>query len=393
MQTLLPSARAFACQSGYYRFDALASFGGDVQRMLAGGGRFDLVVGANEERLSAPDLQQTLDLLGSHVPADASFTLVGACNGLFHPKAYYVELVDGSRHAAVGSANFTIQGTGHHVEACVLLDDGVDDPSVLDAVRDAILAWRGRAAAGAAGARRVTERYIRQLEAERIIDPVSAPPGGGGSSGGRSSFPPLSRIQGAPGPRRKARRARRSAPGAHLRGAPEAFPSGVVGIVKRLSPRNDVKGFRPDRGTPYISLTTSHELANRLPMSPFGKNSEPRLDLALEARLYEAAKDVVGSGTDTTNITFVGTGATRSGHPDLRFNIHHTVVAGLQYVASRRGLAIPRGGDFMAVEFLEEGRLARLTFVSTDPLRGVLRQFLKRGRGWGWLPAGIVPDW
>jgi hypothetical protein len=400
LATLLPSATAFACQSGYYRFDAMDNFASSIEQLLTTGGTFDLVIGANEERLSAPDLESTLDLVGPHIPASASFTLVGASNGLFHPKTYYIERTDGSRHAAVGSANLTRSGIGHNVEACILLDDSVDDPATLDAARDAIIAWREKAAAGANDARPVTPAYIRELTAERIIEPIPVKRPATGTQStktGKSSFPALKRIAGIPAPR--SRRAARpvaspGAPGITLLGAPVPFPPGIVGIVKRLSPSTDVKGFSMAPGTPYIALPpTPAELVSRLPLRPYGKNQEPRLDLVVEARLLEAPKDVVTSGSDTTNITYVGMGQPQKSNVDLRLNVQHTIMNGLKYVASQHGLAVPAGGDFVAIEFLENGRLARLTFVTSQPLLGALQAALKPGRSWGWLSAGVVPLW
>jgi hypothetical protein len=99
------------------------------------------------------------------------------------------------------------------------------------------------------------------------------------------------------------------------------------------------------------------------------------------------------SATDATNITHVGMGTTRRSKVDLRFNVLSTVFAGLRYVVAQHGLRLPQGEDFVAIEFLEDGRLARLTFVSSDPMRETLRQLLHRRRSWGWLPAGIVPGW
>ena len=317
----LPAATAFAGQSGYYRFDALDWFTADIKRMLAGGGRFDLVVGANEERLSAPDLESTLELLGAHIPENASFTLVGARDGLFHPKSYYIELANGSRHAAVGSANFTGPGITHNVEACILLDDQGDDPAALDAIRDAILFWRVKAAAGAKDARPVTPTFIRELEAERIIEPIPVrqTSASGRSTTGKSSFPALKRIAGVPAPRPRQRRPPRASvikPSIRLRGAAASFPSSVVGIAKRLSASTDVKGFTSALGTPYIALPANEsDLAGRLPMRRYGKNGEPRLDLVIEARLLQAVKEVVTSGTDTTNVTYVGMGNIRKEPP------------------------------------------------------------------------------
>ncbi len=399
LATLLPSARSFACQSGYYRFDALDWFGSGIERILENGGTVDLVVGANEERLSAPDLESTLELLGSHLPSTASLTLVGARDGLFHPKCYYVELADGRRHAAIGSANFTGPGIAHNIEACVLLDDAVDDPGALEEVRSAILAWRERAAAGAADARAVTPQYIRELEAERIIDPVTPRQrsvGARSSTTGRSSFPALGRIAGTP--KRRAAKApsppKPSSTGTRLRDARAAFPPGVIGIAKRLSARTDVKGFTSSLGTPYIALPANEsDLAARLPMKPYGKNGEPRLDLVIEARLLDAAKDVVSSGNDTTNITYVGMGNVRKSNIDLRLNVQHTVMNGLRYVASQGGLVIPKGGDFVTIEFLHGGRMARLSFVTDQPTIAKLTTTLQPGRSWGWLDEGALPPW
>ncbi len=400
LANLLPSATAFACQSGYYRFDALDNFASSIEKLLSSGGRFDLVIGANEERLSAPDLESTLELVGLYIPTAASFTLVGASNGLFHPKTYYIELTDGSRHAAVGSANLTGSGIGHNVEACILLDDSVDDPATLDAARAAILAWRERASAGAKDARPVTPEYIRELTAERIIEPISVerpPTGTRTTKTGKSSFPALKRIAGIPAPRSRRTAptiASPGAPGVTLPGATVSFPPGVVGIVKRLSANTDIKGFTAAPGTPYIALPpNASELAPRLPLKPYGRNGEPRLDLVIEARLLEAPKDVVTSGKDTTNITYVGMGQPQKSKVDLRLNVQHTVMNGLKYVASQRGLAVPKGGEFVAIEFLENGGLARLTFVTSQPVLGALQAALKPGHSWGWLKAGVLPIW
>lgn len=396
LRPLLSSATTFACQSGYYRYDALAPFEVDIRNMLDQGGRFDLVIGANEDRLSAPDLEQTLSMLSAHMSGGASFTLVGAKNALFHPKTYYLELASGVRHAAIGSGNLTIPGIGHHIEACLLLDDSVDDPATLDAVRDAILAWPLKAAAGAGDARPITDQYIRDLQAERIIDPAPVPVSGSrsrsGTTTGQSSFPAIQSIPGVP-QRRGAPRPRATPAPGHLPGATAAFPVGVVGVAKRLS-RTDVKGFVGGAGTPYIALPPSTtDLADKLPMRPYGTHGEPRLDVVIEARLNTAPADVVFSGTDPANITHVGMGTTHGSNVDLRFNIQHGVVAGLVYVATLRGVALPHEGDVVAIEFLNGAREIRMTYATADPLKSTLLGRLIAGRSWGWLPTGVVPVW
>jgi hypothetical protein len=128
-------------------------------------------------------------------------------------------------------------------------------------------------------------------------------------------------------------------------------------------------------------------------MKPYGKNGEPRLDLVIEARFLEAVKDIVTSGTDTTNVTYVGMGYIQKSHIDLRLNVQHTVMDGLRYVASQHGFALPKGGDFVAIEFLENGHLAHLTFVSSEPLLRPLQEALNPGRSWGWLKEGVLPAW
>jgi len=390
----LPKATKFACQSGYYRYDALAPFAPDVRRMLKAGGTLDLVVGANESRLSATDLEETLALLEPW-SGQVSFTLVGARDGLFHPKTYYVEVSGGERAAAVGSANFTVPGTGHHVEACLLLNDADDDPAILDAIRDAVLSWPARASTGGDEAQSVTLELIQDLAAERAIDPVPPPPPRdprGQGAGTRGSFPALPRIPGAP--RSRTRPRPRSVPQAGLlAGAKSAFPAGAAGIIKRLS-KTDLKGFTGEGGTPYIALPPAQqELAARLPMQPYGLHQEPRLDVLVEARLDGALASVVNSGTDTTNITHVGMGATRRSNVDLRFNLLHGIHAGLIYVASQANIGLPTAGDAAAIEFLDGGRFVRVTFVTAEPLRSSLLSHLLSGRAWGWLPAGTVPRW
>jgi hypothetical protein len=385
---LLPQATSFAAQTGYYRFGALEPFAREIAQMLAAGGTIDLVIGANEDRLSAVDLDSTLDLLRAHMPQQASFTLVGSRDGLFHPKAYYVETPT-TRKAAIGSGNLTIPGSTHNVEAHVLLNED-DGSGILDEVRDAILAWRDDASPDGL-AHPVTDQLVQELLAERAIDPV--PRSDMASSRRRRSdrarFPRLPPIPGMPAP---ARRGLTGTRGRRLRGA-EPLPSGAIGVVKRLS-ATDVKGFAGEPGTPYLSLGSRNApLAQRLPMTPFGERDEPRLDLAVEARLDTALPDLVESGSDPTNITHVGMGSTRGSNPDLRFNLLSGIVGGLLDVAVERKVPPPSVGDVAAIEFLENGRLARLTFVTQDPLRRQLDDSIPSKRAWTWLPPNVLPPW
>jgi hypothetical protein len=388
----LPSAERFACQTGYFRFEALESFADEITHMLAAGGRFDLAVGVNEERLTASDLEETLALVEEWIPTQASFTVIGARNGLFHPKTYHVTL-PGDRHvAAVGSANFTPPGLGHHVEACVFLDDAEDDPSVLAAVEAAILSWRERATAAGLEARPVTLDLIADLTADQLVDPAPAKdrePARGESP--RLRFPPLPSIDGIPRRRRRSR-PRKAAAAGRLRNAPAGFLPGKVGIVKRLS-RTDVKGFSARPGTPYLALPPNPaELADRLPLQPEGRHREPRLDVLVEARLDCDLGQPVDSSGEVASITHVGMGVTQKSKRDLRFNLPHNLHEQLLRIASRRKADPPGPGDAAAIEFLDGGRVLRLTFASSEPLKAELLRFCE-GKRWGWLPAGATPPW
>jgi hypothetical protein len=385
----LPDAIHFAAQTGYFRFNALDPFLEDILRILQTGGRFDLVIGANEDRLSAEDLDALLDLVGSYVPAQASLTLVGSRDGLFHPKSYFVETKT-NRHALVGSGNLTHPGSGHNIEAFLEVDDG-DAPSIPDSIRQAIVAWRDEATKTGI-ARPLTRRLIQEFLAHRAIDPVALSdlesPKRGPSD--RAEFPSLPKIKGLA--------ARRRSPGRsgslrRLRGAQKAFPPGKIGVVKRLS-ATDVKGFAGRRGTIHLSLgARDAPVARCLPMEAYGSNGEPRVDLAVEARLDQALEDVVTSGTDSTNITHVGVGLRQNSNPDLRFNLLHRVIDGLGATASRHGIDVPKPGDAAAIELTESGRLARVTFATTDPLRSDLLAQVQAGRAWGWLDSHGLPRW
>ncbi|MEX2193867.1 MAG: phospholipase D family protein [Thermoleophilaceae bacterium] len=126
----LPDARCFACQTGYFRATALRWFEDDVVRILDRDGEVHLVIGANEDRLIASDLEETVELLAPWLGQTASFTVVTARDVLFHPKTYYCESRDGTRAAAIGSANLTPNGLGGNVEASLAFDDDDGIPTV-----------------------------------------------------------------------------------------------------------------------------------------------------------------------------------------------------------------------------------------------------------------------
>ncbi len=383
----LSDATTFACQSGYFRFDALLPFVRDIDRLLRTGGRFDLVVGANEEALRAPDLEDVLQVVGPWLGTTATATLVAASDVLFHPKTIYVERPAGRRAALVGSGNLTGGGTRNNVEAAIALDER-DDASVLDAIRDAILAWPPRATSRG-NARPITQQLVDELTAEGAMAPTRlplSPP----RRVSRSPFPPLGPIPGLPSFPRPSR-PRRAQPIAQIERSPHVSATQVTGIVKRLS-RTDVKGFDGREGTAYVALPVA--LRSHLPpMHPAGRNGEPRLNLAMEGRVDAALSRPSTSGIRATNIQHVGAGRRRRSHSDLRLNLPVSVTRGLLAALMAAGSPRPAPGDALAVEFLDDGRIVRLTFASHEPLRSTLLTQLQSRRSWGWLPANVVPPW
>jgi hypothetical protein len=350
-------------------------------------------VGVNEDRIAANDLNAVLDIVEPWLGTSADLAVVGANNALFHPKTYYCEHPDGTRQALIGSSNLTMSGLGENVEANIIIssDDGGSGP-VLDAVRDAIGAWWSPERS--ANVRRIDRSVINDLVAKRVIEPSEyspPPPRNRERQSDRREFPPFSPVF----PHEPQRRPpRRTSAITRLAGA-EQFPPDTVGIVKILSPSSDVKGFAGEPGTPYIALPAA--TAPFLPMTPYGSNDEPRLDLTIEARLDGALDEPVVSGSDTTNITWVGMGETRKSHTDLRLNILNTITHGVIYRHSVTGAQLPVGGDALAIEFLDGGRYVRLTFATGGPLKERLLLLCTEGRppnsGWGWLPANVVPEW
>ncbi len=325
----LPHARLFACQTGYFRAAALLAFEEEVRSLLARGGSFHLVSGANEDRLIAADLEAVVDLVEPWLGSQAFFTVVSARDALFHPKTYYCES-DEHRAVLLGSANFTPSGIGGNIEACLGFDDGDGvDLSVFDGVRDAILGW---STIPSENATPIDRAAIRTLEADRVVEPSEMAleqRRSARSASPRRKSPPLAKINGVPTRRRAKRPPRRPRPVRQI-GDGQPFPADVVGVIKVLS-RQDLKGLRGDYGTPYFALT--RELAPYLPMRPYGRNGEPRIDVAVEARLDRAPTHTVSSGASTTNITHVGVGTRRTSHPDLRFNVLTDVSRGLLEVA------------------------------------------------------------
>lgn len=380
----LPGATYFGCQSGYFTADALYAFESEVRAILDGGGEVRLVLGANEDELSAADLNDALDLLEPY-GAKASIHIVSAVDVLVHPKTFYVERAGGERAAVVGSANLTGSGLGANIEACLAIASNKEPAAPFGEIKAAIEAWLH----GHPNAKLLDRALVPKLAAAAVIDrPRRARVLPKRSL--RRLFPALGRVVPVP------RRARRPKPVTTPPAAPTltlvpgaAFPPGAIGIVKRLSTL-DTKGFRGGRGTLYIAMP--RDLLPLLPTAPAGRNNEPRVDVTIQARHASVPELTVSSGANPTNITGVGYGIRRTSHRDVRFNILRVIVSGIEYIAANAGVAVPSAGDYLAVEFDAGGHATRVTFVVDGPLKAQLVA-LCGTESWAWLPAGVVPPW
>ncbi len=341
----LHDATDLGCQTAYVSSEGIAFVAPHVEALLNRGGTATVVVGSNDGSVLNSDLTSLLDVLEV---GTGRLILAGAADVLIHPKTFYVEQADGSTHAYVGSANLTGRGIDGNVEAGISLSSVDDDPAVLAAIRAAIHAWDGHP-----NGLSISRADLPALSTEGVTDrprppAPSAPPST--STGSRRRFPGLGRILGrttpgpaAPGPATPGPVAPGPAtPGAAAPAATTAttatslaLPSGAVGVVKELSPL-DTKAFHGGTGTPYVAMPS--DLAAFLPMSPFGVNQEPRLDIHFEATLDSAPGSVVPhiNTRGSTNITWVGAGVTRTSHSDLRLNYLKPIVTGIGAAAATR---------------------------------------------------------
>ena len=390
----LPRASYFACQTGYFSGDGIYPLEQQFRDLLAVPGEMHLVVGANEAGIRSGDLTYVLDLYESAPSAaKTSLTVVAADDLLMHPKTYYVEHTDGRRSALVGSVNLTHPGLSRNVEAALALDS-VDDPTApFDQIRDAVLAWTS---GSRVNAHAVDRAAIATLIVEGLLDAprrmMASSPSARKARGKR--FPamgallPLPRRSRPLAPRAKVARPTQNRP--VPAGTLSTLPTGAIGIIKRLSSL-DTKAFRGEGGTAYVALPG--DVAPYLPMTPAGSNGEPRLDVAIEARLDSVPDQVATSGIAGTNITHVGQGTRRVSHSDLRLNYLNAIRMGVQYVADTAKVPLPGKGDLAAIEFLDGARV-RMTFISNPESIANLAALLdERAHSWGWLPPDVIGPW
>ena len=385
LQQRLRNAAYFACQTGFFSRNGLELFAADLRQMMATGGQFHLVVGANDGAVTRLDLEAVLDIIDPFTRA-GSLVLVAFPNVFMHPKTYYVEHRDGVRHAYVGSANFTEEGLTRHIEAGLSIDSSADPSAPFNEIRTAIDKWRLQPDANAMV---VSRADLGQLERDGVIGvlplPRTAPISPGGRTPPTPRLPPLPRIV-TPPPRPRIPTAVPLRPAAPSVSASAGAP---LSIVKRLS-NLDTKGFRLAPGTPYIALPSN--LLSKLPTRPYGKNNEPRLDLHIEARLLSVRGPVVSSGTADTNITGVGMGNVKKSHTDLRMNILKVITTGIVHLASANGVSVPQAGDLAVIDIYPTVPLCHITFITDAPTKAHLAPMLTN-RSWGPAPPGTVPSW
>ncbi len=395
LEQVLPGASYFACQTGYFSGDGIYPLEKEFIDLLSVPGAMHMVVGANEAGVRSDDLTYVLDLYDkAPCTAQTSLTVVAADDVLMHPKTYYVEHADGQLSALVGSVNLTHPGLGRNMEAALALNS-VDDPAApFGEIRDAILAWNSGSRANAYP---VDRPAVAKLIAEGILDVPRKTTSSIGPKAKKTRvryFPAVGALLKLPRRRRpvvpKTKVMRPTVPQPVPLGTLVTMPAGAVGIVKRVR-SFDVKAFRGESGTAYMALPK--DVAQHLPMTPYGSNGDPRVNVTIEARLDAVPGQIATSGGADTNITHVGMGARKTSHPDLRLNYLAVIKTGVQYIADGASVPVPKAGDLAAVEFLDGVRV-RITFVADPTSIANLTPLLdQRANGWGWLPPGVIGPW
>lgn len=395
LDDVLPDATYFGCQTGYFAYDGIFPLESHLVDLLTRSGQLRLVVGANEGSLRSVDLEDVLDLFDK-APGNAakSLILAAADDVLMHSKTYYVERSDSSRHAFIGSANLTHSGLSRNIETGIAIDSTTSPGAPFDEIRAAIEYWH---ATPPKNARHVTRASLGQLVADGVVDQVRPRRPSRSPRDRRARavvFPALGAILRLPRKKRAVAPQTPVTPPATPPQVPSGtlatLPGGAVGVIKRLTAL-DTKGFNGGTGTLYIAL--SYELADYLPMSPYGKNTEPRVDVSVEARIDTVPGEVVLSGSSPTNITHVGAGGSTTSHSDLRFNYLTAVKRGIEDLAAAHNVRTPDEGDLVAMEF-DAGVRVRVTFITEPASIANLTPLLdRRGNGWGWLPPSVLAPW
>jgi HKD family nuclease len=113
--------------------------------VLERGGRVYAVTGGHPEQTDRAALRELARLV-AEFPGRALAYLATPGNGRQNGKTYYVRGEHGAA-AYVGSANLTRGGLETNQETGITLNDADDDPAVVEAVLNGIMAWCGHPAA------------------------------------------------------------------------------------------------------------------------------------------------------------------------------------------------------------------------------------------------------
>ena len=423
------SVSALSWQTGYFTIDGLGPFIPTIERVLANGGELNAIVGSNDSSTLYEDVNKLIIILG--IPSSSA--LLGLANyssGLFHPKTYHIERVDGSQAAYVGSANLTPAGLGGlNIEAGLILDsrDG-DDPGDLDQIRQAIKSWFTSSRPG-------FEAITGVADADRLLaDGVLAlaPPPRVKSSGGtvttrsRPGLRPLVAIRKSPnsGTSKGASGVSSASGPAPLPASPASpypgyvlfapgrmtptqgyealsgatLPGGNVGIITKLN-LDSARHWLGKTGTANMSIPTAVVGTLRFGMFQ-GKYARPRAEFEIHLRhLSKHRADALGA----TNVMVYGFAPGEVGHGDVRLMLSKGVTDGLAAQMLSQGTSMPAVGDIVMIEMPTlADPVVRLTIL--DPALPITRSVSSMlssaeasgqlvGRGACWLPAGLSPPW
>lgn len=139
-KNLLPDAKSFRVQSGYFTYAAIEPFVQVLKSVAKNGGSAKFVLGSNGGSLIAKDAKGVLEIVKG-IP-NCSFTVVAFKNAEFHPKCYHIKRSDDSETVLVGSGNLTQFGISLNVEAAILLDTCTgDNLALVQEIKDAIDKW------------------------------------------------------------------------------------------------------------------------------------------------------------------------------------------------------------------------------------------------------------
>lgn len=141
----LEKADVVGLRTGFLTLDGIEAVVPLLRQVLERGGLVYAVAGGHPEQ-SDPTALRELASLVAEFPGRALVYLATPGNGRQNGTTYYVRGEHGAA-AYVGSANLTRGGLETNQETGIILNDADDDPAVVEAVLNGIMAWCGQPAA------------------------------------------------------------------------------------------------------------------------------------------------------------------------------------------------------------------------------------------------------